>query len=392
MLPPYDTNKEGIDFMADRIFIDTEDYAHIMKKMRALSSELEDCASALSRIRPTQESGGNVRINLSGSIRSISTPLPDGTVATCISRMGRIIRTLEDRVSTVERNVGKASRLFESTERAIANEEEDTYTEAPFAVKSFWQKAISIEHGGGWHKPENIKIGDIVGDMPIYLGISSLINRIASLHISGEVGASGSVFSGEFNKASQKGSIAASYGVFNGSASASGGAGMNAYQYGDYGESSIIYLPGAKGEAGVSASVFEAEGSATYEIIDNVEVGASGYAKVGEVSAKAEGQLGYADGEFGAYAKLEAEAIAGEIGLDASVDIAGIEGKVGGSVNYGIGAHAEAGYDDGVITVDLGVSVGVGASVSIELDIGGFVDNITDSFMGFAESVISSYM
>ncbi len=141
----------------------------------------------------------------------------------------------------------------------------------------------------------------------------------------------------------------------------------------------------------MTVSVFTAEGSTAYEIIDNVEASVSGYAKAGEASARAEGHLGYADGEFGAYAKVEAELIAGEIGAEAGIDVAGIEGSVGASLNYGIGAHAEAGYDDGVITIDLGLSIGVGASISVELDIGGFVDTVTDGIVGFAESMFSAF-
>lgn len=49
-----------------------------------------------------------------------------------------------------------------------------------------------------------------------------------------------------------------------------------------------------------------------------------------------------------------------------------VEGKVG--VNFGIGAHADLGYKDGVIKADVGLSVGLGVSAAVEIDIGGMVN------------------
>ena len=47
-------------------------------------------------------------------------------------------------------------------------------------------------------------------------------------------------------------------------------------------------------------------------------------------------------------------------------------------VNFGIGAHADLGYKDGVIKADVGLSVGLGVSAAVEIDIGGMVNTVVD--------------
>jgi hypothetical protein len=46
------------------------------------------------------------------------------------------------------------------------------------------------------------------------------------------------------------------------------------------------------------------------------------------------------------------------------------------------GAHAEAGYTDGKLKVDVGAAIGVGVSIGFEVDVSGTVDAVT----GWAES------
>ena len=56
------------------------------------------------------------------------------------------------------------------------------------------------------------------------------------------------------------------------------------------------------------------------------------------------------------------------------MNIAGVEGKVNGSVNFGVGAHADIGLVDGKLKCDIGASLGVGASVGFEIDTKALVD------------------
>lgn len=73
------------------------------------------------------------------------------------------------------------------------------------------------------------------------------------------------------------------------------------------------------------------------------------------------------------------ELIGGEIEGSVGVNILGGEVGASGSLNYGIGAHADVGYLDGVLKCDIGASLGVGASLGFEVDVGGMVDTVTDA-------------
>lgn len=74
-----------------------------------------------------------------------------------------------------------------------------------------------------------------------------------------------------------------------------------------------------------------------------------------------------------------------------SPNVLGGEVGVKGSVNVGIGAHADVGYRGGVVKVDIGASLGVGASVALEVDVGGMVDTITDTATAAWEGVKSGW-
>lgn len=116
-----------------------------------------------------------------------------------------------------------------------------------------------------------------------------------------------------------------------------------------------------------------------------------GEAAAGKLEAKASGVIGLRDakGKFNptAHGKLSAEAIAAEASVKGGVKIAGADVGVKASVNVGIGAHAEAGYKDGVLSLDIGASLGVGGSVKLEIDVGGMVD----AACGAAKSVWGAF-
>lgn len=144
------------------------------------------------------------------------------------------------------------------------------------------------------------------------------------------------------------------------------------------------------GEAGVEDGTAFAKGKAAV-------LNANGYAQFtdylrgqanvnvlyaeGEAKADATAQIfgddGKLDVQLGASAK--AEAIAAEAEASAGINILGGEVGVEGGVNVGIGAHADVGYRDGIFKVDIGASLGIGASVSIDVDVGGMVDTISDT-------------
>lgn len=155
------------------------------------------------------------------------------------------------------------------------------------------------------------------------------------------------------------------------------------------------FSPGFNGEIGASVTAFEAGWD--QQFIGNENLGLNG--DVGFTAGKAEatasgtaqifGEDGKLDFQLGAEAK--AEAIAAELEGSVGANLLGGEVGVKGGVNVGIGAHAEAGYTDGVLKLDAGVSVGVGVSLGVEIDIGGMVDTVCDgaeaAWDGFTEGV-----
>ena len=179
------------------------------------------------------------------------------------------------------------------------------------------------------------------------------------------------------------------------------------YDLGDWGEVNVtvgeaeahagvsagLYVIGADGEkkfsagvnAEVGASVSALEAGWENQLLGDENLGLNADAKVtvGKAEAKADataqifGDDGKLDIQLGASAK--AEASAGEAEASAGINVLGGEVGVKGSVNVGIGAHADVGYRDGIFKVDIGASLGIGASVSFDVDVGGMVDTISDT-------------
>ncbi|MDO5415627.1 MAG: hypothetical protein Q4F29_00385 [Lachnospiraceae bacterium] len=142
------------------------------------------------------------------------------------------------------------------------------------------------------------------------------------------------------------------------------------------------FKPGIGGSIGGSVTAFTAEEEAA---LGNDMLG--GYAKstqtLGRAGVEAEGSVGFYDknGKFNpsAYAGASAEAIGGEITGEAGVKVLGTDVGVSGSLNYGLGAHANFGYQDGKVSVDLGATLGVGADIKLEVDVSGTVDAVCDT-------------
>lgn len=128
---------------------------------------------------------------------------------------------------------------------------------------------------------------------------------------------------------------------------------------------------------------------------ENLGVHASGQVDVGKVSASAGGDIGLWDenGDFnpqvGFSGKLEA--IAAEASGKVGVDVVGTEVNLKGSINVGIGAHADVGLHDGKISLDIGASVGVGGSVALEIDMSGTIDKVVEHAQDIGNAVSDAY-
>lgn len=166
-----------------------------------------------------------------------------------------------------------------------------------------------------------------------------------------------------------------------GEAEAHGAISAGLYVIGADGEKK--FSPGVDAEIGASVTGVEIEWENQLAGDEMLGINADASATVGEASANANvtaqvfGEDGKLDMQLNA--KAEAEAIAVEAEGSIGANILGGEVGVTGGVNVGIGAHAEAGYKDGILKVDIGASVGVGASVSVEVDVGGMIDTVCDT-------------
>ena len=159
--------------------------------------------------------------------------------------------------------------------------------------------------------------------------------------------------------------------------------GVYAGLYVSDGNGNKIFSPGVKAEIGASATALH--GSWDQQWVGDEMLGVNSHVEVTALKAEAKAGLnfGLVENNKGnttlqADLNLSAEAIAAEAKGSIGVNILGGEVGVKGSVNVGIGAHANFGYKDGVIKCDVGASLGVGGSVALELDVGGMVDTVMD--------------
>ncbi len=108
--------------------------------------------------------------------------------------------------------------------------------------------------------------------------------------------------------------------------------------------------------------------------------GASGNVTVGQVSGELGGSVGVfdKDGNLNPHVNLSAEARAILVSADAEahVSVAGVEAKVKGEVEVGLDAHAKVDIGDGRVAVDVGAAIGIGGSVSFEIDYSGAVEAV----------------
>ncbi len=146
-------------------------------------------------------------------------------------------------------------------------------------------------------------------------------------------------------------------------------------------ESNLLFNPHISAKMGASFSVLNAEG--TYATGDNMlGTDVSGQVTVGKASGEVEASASFRDsnGNINPHAKLDAsvELILINAKAQAGVTVLGTKAEVKGSVNIGVGAHANLEIGDGKIVCDIGASLGIGGSISIAIDYGGTVDAIKD--------------
>lgn len=181
----------------------------------------------------------------------------------------------------------------------------------------------------------------------------------------------GSVYSKEIN--SKHGSLGVSALAYEAYANAKGGI------FSTDEDGNLVFNPNIDAKAGASITALEVMGA--YQIGNQLlGADANGHITVGKVSGEVAAQAGLMDenGNFDPHAKLNAsaEAILVDAEASAGVTVLGTKAEVTGSVNVGVGAHANVEVGGGKISCDIGASLGIGASVSFTIDYSGTVDAV----------------
>ncbi|MBQ8088421.1 MAG: hypothetical protein IJ234_08385 [Clostridia bacterium] len=173
--------------------------------------------------------------------------------------------------------------------------------------------------------------------------------------------------------------------------SAGGHGGFYSYKIDqETGQAKRYFAPGVSADAGVSISAIEGKATKSYSVNDSVKVNGEIGTKMMSGGVKAQGQFGYVNKSIAAGGGVSAEMNVAEVNGSIGGEAFGVEGKIGGKVTFGVGGHANVGYYDGTFKVDIGVSAGIGAGVSMEVNATKLIDNIIEGSMNSMNNLITS--
>lgn len=196
------------------------------------------------------------------------------------------------------------------------------------------------------------------------------------LDVKGEAKAEGSVIDGKISGDSKYAEGSLEGKVLTGEAHASAAAGLYVYEKDKDGNTKRIFSPGVNAEVGASASVLEGKAEGRLGLgKDKNALGVYGDAEIKALTAEAKAKVAVNRKEV--FAGASAEADLAKASAHGGVSVLGTDVGVSGSVKVGVGAHANVGYTDGKVKVDVGAALGVGVDVGFEVDVGGTVKGIS---------------
>lgn len=348
------------------------------------------------------------KVSATGNIRQRLSNISNG-----ISREQRTLGKMQDTLS-------KAAALYEKTESKICDvakdgkvsfwdkreteiegglkpsaeiDLKDKISESNISDDKPWKKAadkikeFEDDHKKEWdHKKgyydQNGNYHDVINEAE-----NSQENKkysdISSLEKLGTIASIGGNTSAAVWSLGDEGSVGLASGSYNVSAlkaEAEYSAYAGLYSYNANGQKH--FTPGIGAEIGVGVTAFSATakgqiGSEYFNAHGDVSV------EAGKVGANAEVNVGLfdKDGKFNPQlgAGVSAEAILAEASASAGLTLAGTKIDAKGSVNFGVGAHANIGLVDGHLSVDIGASLGIGVGVKLDIDMSGTIDAIADS-------------
>lgn len=196
------------------------------------------------------------------------------------------------------------------------------------------------------------------------------------LDVKGEAKAEGSVIDGKISGDSKYAEGSLEGKVLTGEAHASAAAGLYVYEKDKDGNTKRIFSPGVNAEVGASASVLDGKAEGRVGLgKDKNALGLYGDAEIKALTAEAKAKVAVNRKEV--FAGASAEADVAKASAHGGVSVLGTDVGVSGSVKVGVGAHANVGYTDGKVKVDVGAALGVGVDVGFEVDVGGTVKGIS---------------
>lgn len=433
--------------MKDQIRIDTDVCEALADSMKSLKLDVQSCANELARIHMTRSSGAALDLSVNVRLSTTGGRMTGGDAASCVAMLGRLTSGVSDYAGELVSALRQIQDLFESGEQNIEQSAAlAIMTAAPYSqghggsasadaneisFHTFLKGAIKPLPGGlpgiieswdmnggygqildgtqiGWLSQDgstkfsgpNAKFtskkfkhgkeagmqwnfGDEDGAYRNAEDANMFDRRLDLALIKAETGFASSIWETDGRVSGDRGTAGYNLGLFNGNANASMSGGL--WSTGENGET--YFAPGIAAEAGTSFSVLDISADVGYEIMDGLDVGVEGKISALSAGANAEVQFGIVDNQFQAYAGFSAQANLAEASGSMTVDAGGIKGSIGGAVNVGVGAHANFGYKDGVIKIDIGAAVGIGASFNCTLDVSGMVQNIGNGIAGIANSI-----
>lgn len=220
------------------------------------------------------------------------------------------------------------------------------------------------------HKQDTLWSGKKVNaETPWYDKKGTILEAEAEAKVEGSVLEGRIGASGEYGNGSIEGKF------LTGEAHAKISGGLYVYDRDKDGNVTRIFSPGVDAEIGASIAAITLAADGRFGLgANNNMLGVYGNAEGSALSAEAKAQFTASSGQI--YGKASAEANLVEAKGSAGVSVLGTDIGVSGSVKVGIGAHAEAGFVDGKLKVDVGAAIGVGFSVGFEVDVSGTVDAV----------------
>lgn len=192
-----------------------------------------------------------------------------------------------------------------------------------------------------------------------------------------EAKAEGSVLDGKLSGDSEYANGSLEGKLLTAQAYANAAGGFYVYEKDKDGNTKRIFSPGVSAEVGASASVFEGKADGRIGLgEDKNMLGLYGDGELKALTAEAKAKVAVNKNEIFAGASAEADLV--KVTASGGVSVLGADVGLTGSLKVGAGAHANVGYTDGKLKVDVGAAVGIGFDVGFEVDIGGTVDAVCD--------------